>query len=189
MNESNCISFTDNELVKLSGQQTAYFECLYNRYEKKLLTYIKRISNFSDDEAQDILQESFISVWKNLYDFDTDLSFNSWIYRIVYHQTISHWRKSISYGKNKTLDVSELLHLTNVETLTNENNEEKVLKIMDLLPEKYKSVLILKYFEQKDYEEISDILKIPEGTVATNLNRAKKAFKEISIKFNISFFD
>lgn len=189
MKKQDCITFTDSELVSLSLKDTTYFECLYYRYENKLILYIKRISDFSDAEALDILQECFINVWRNLNDFDTDLSFNSWIYRIVHHQTVSHWRKSISYGKNKTIDVNLIQNLTSLEIINKDDNEEKVLKIMNLMPEKYKSVLVLKYFEQKDYEEISDILKIPEGTVATNLNRAKKTFKEIANKHKISFFD
>lgn len=189
MKKQDCIAFTDSELVSLSLKDTSYFECLYNRYESKLILYIKRISYFSDAEALDILQECFINVWRNLNDFDSDLSFNSWIYRIVHHQTVSHWRKSISYGKNKTVDVNLIQNLTSSESRNNDNNEENILKIMDLLPEKYKLVLVLKYFEQKDYVEISDILKIPEGTVATHLNRAKKAFKELSVKHKISFFD
>lgn len=187
----NCIEFTDNELVSKSIEETDYFACLYNRYEKKLLLYIQRISNLSDNQALDILQESFIKVWKNLHDFEPNLSFNSWIYRIVHHQTVSCWRKSVSFGKNKTVEfTTQDGELWNVEHQDKgQMQEEKVVQLLHLLPEKYSNVLILKYFEDKNYEEISDILKIPEGTVATNLNRAKKAFSELASQHNISFFD
>lgn len=191
MSKINCIEFSDSELVAKSIQDTSYFACLYERYEKVLLQYIRRISNVSEEEALDILQESFIKIWKNLNDFDPELSFSSWVYRIVHHQVISTWRKSISYGKNKTVDFEKELNSLN-DSHSEENSEEKeekVIKLLDLLPEKYKIVLILKYFENKDYEEISDILKIPEGTVATHLNRAKKSFSELSLKHHISFFD
>jgi len=186
----NCITLSDSELVEKSIHDTAYFKCLYERYEKKLLIYIHRLSNVTDEEALDILQESFIKIWRNLNDFDPELSFNSWIYRIVHHQTISEWRKSISYGKNKTVDFEKSLQYIPIDEVeTNyDKNEQKVMEILNLLPENYKVVLILKYFESKNYEEISDILKIPEGTVATNLNRAKKKFSELAAKNNISFF-
>jgi RNA polymerase sigma-70 factor (ECF subfamily) len=186
----NCITFSDSELVEKSIQDTAYFKCLYERYEKKLLIYIRRISNVTEEEALDILQESFIKIWKNLNDFDPDLSFNSWVYRIVHHQTISEWRKSISYGKNKTVDFEKSLQYISFEVDENQpvEQEQKVMEILSLLSENYKNVLILKYFESKNYEEISDILKIPEGTVATYLNRAKKKFSELAAKKNISFF-
>ncbi len=190
MKKINCITFSDSELVEKSIQDTAYFECLYERYEKKLLIYIRRISNVTEEEALDILQESFIKIWKNLNDFDPDLSFNSWVYRIVHHQTISEWRKSISYGKNKTVDFEKSLQYISFEVDENQpvEQEQKVMEILSLLSENYKNVLILKYFESKNYEEISDILKIPEGTVATYLNRAKKKFSELAAKKNISFF-
>lgn len=190
MKKINCITFSDSELVEKSIQDTAYFKCLYERYEKKLLIYIRRISNVTEEEALDILQESFIKIWKNLNDFDPDLSFNSWVYRIVHHQTISEWRKSISYGKNKTVDFEKSLQYISFEVDENQpvEQEQKVMEILSLLSENYKNVLILKYFESKNYEEISDILKIPEGTVATYLNRAKKKFSELAAKKNISFF-
>ena len=55
------------------------------------------------------------------------------------------------------------------------------------MPEKYREVLILKFLEEKDYREISDILKKPSGTVATLINRAKKSFYEMAKEENISF--
>ena len=61
--------------------------------------------------------------------------------------------------------------------------------ILPLLKLEYREVLVLKFLEDKSYEEISDILKIPEGTVATRINRAKKSFRELaSGKFDNSIF-
>lgn len=191
MKKDDCIEFTDEELVEKSILNTVHFACLYHRYEKKLINYIHRISNVTENEALDILQESFIKIWTNLNDFDQNLSFNSWVYRIVHHQTVSYWRKSISFGKQNRVNFeSHFEEHSNEETTSEiEEKEEKVLYLINLLPEKYKDVLILKYFEEKNYQEISDILKIPEGTVATNLNRAKKSFSELASKYHISFFD
>ena len=62
---------------------------------------------------------------------------------------------------------------------------EKVRKLIDKLPERYRAVLILKFLEEKSYEEISDILKIPGGTVATQLNRAKIQFKQLAIDHHL----
>ena len=191
LKKNECIAYTDRELVEKSISDTSFFACLYQRYENKLLRYIHHISNVSEEEALDILQESFIKIWKNLNDFDTDLSFSSWVYRIVHHQTISDWRKSVSYGKNKTVDFeTHLMHTSNEEyTSLVDEKEKKVLLLINQLPENYKAVLVLKYFEEKNYEEISDILKIPEGTVATYLNRAKKSFEALAQKQQITFFD
>lgn len=190
MAQIDCNAFSDSQLVNKSIDNQAYFACLYNRYEAKLLRYIHRLSDLSDDEALDILQEAFIKVWVNINDFDPELSFNSWIYRIVHHETISVWRKKTSFNKNNTLDFNKLNEtLTNDDELDNEEHEKKIQLLINLLPENYKSVLVLKFFEDKSYEEISDILKIPEGTVATRLNRAKKTFQELTEQHHISFFD
>lgn len=189
MKKTDCHRFSDKELILQALREKEFFACLYYRYESALLRYIKRISNFSDDESYDILQDSFIKIWKNLNDYDPELSFSTWAYRIVYHQTVTQWRKSISYGKNKVVDSRELLHISTPESSYSDENEKKIVQVMNLLPEKYKNVLILKYFEDKNYEEISDILKIPEGTVATHLNRAKSDFIRLAKTQQISFLD
>jgi RNA polymerase sigma-70 factor (ECF subfamily) len=66
----------------------------------------------------------------------------------------------------------------NVPDIDHEERAILTKEVLDQLSMKYKEVLILKYFEKKSYEEISDILKIPEGTVAVRMNRARKIFKE-----------
>ena len=65
---------------------------------------------------------------------------------------------------------------------TLEEQDRHIHEILDQLPLKYKEVLVLKFLESMSYEEISDILKIPEGTVATRINRAKKAFRKLTEK-------
>jgi RNA polymerase sigma-70 factor (ECF subfamily) len=192
MKKVPCTNIKDTELVSKSLQDADYFSCLYYRYEEKLTRYIRRISNISDEETADILQESFIKIWKNLNEYDTDMALSSWIYRIVHNQTISYWRKLKSYGKDNKISFDE--HFTNTEITGIDTSdiletEDKIQHIIRMLPENYQSVLILKYFEEKNYEEISDILRIPEGTVATRLNRAKKAFYKLSKTEHISFFD
>ena len=64
-------------------------------------------------------------------------------------------------------------------------SEEDFARHLETLPEKYRQVLILRYFEEMSYEEISDILKIPEGTVATRINRAKKAFASLGQLYSV----
>jgi len=189
----NCENISDEELVKKSLRNIDYFAYIYERYEKKLTRYILRISSFSLEEAEDILQEAFIKAWKNLNEFDGNLKFSSWIYRIVRNTTITEWKKSQSKGKDRKQNIDEELFLNlpsllNIEKEADQKfNKENIRKILQLMPEKYREVLILKFLEEKDYREISDILKKPSGTVATLINRAKKSFYEIAKEENISF--
>ncbi len=179
----NCKELNDHELVMKSLENLDYFSCLYRRYEGELLRYIVRISGIDGDEAQDVLQESFIKIWRNLNEFDKDLKFSSWIYRIVHNETVSQMRKKISYGKDKTIDAELCRNLLADETEPASALEGKIgkaLEILEYLPEKYRQVLVLKFLQQKSYEEISDILRIPLGTVAIRINRAKKSFRDLA---------
>lgn len=190
---NNCEEFSDEELVKKSIKNIDFFACIYDRYEKKLILYILRISNFSVFESEEILQESFIKVWKNLNEFDQSLKFSSWVYRIVHNVTITEWKKSQSKGKNKIQKINEELFVNlpakldlGVE-LNKKFDENNIRKVLSIMPEKYRDILILKFLEEKSYKEISDILKKPSGTVATLVNRAKKSFRQIVEQENISF--
>jgi len=189
----NCENMNDEELVKGSLQDVDYFVCIYERYEQKLIWYILRISSFSFEEAEDILQEAFIKAWKNLNEFDENLKFSSWIYRIVHNTTITEWKKSRSKGQDKRQELDEeifrnLPSSLDIEKEANQEfNKENIQKILQLMPEKYREVLVLKFLEEKDYQEISDILKKPNGTIATLINRAKKSFYQIAKEKNISF--
>ena len=186
----SCKDLNDNEIVAKSLENLDYFSCLYQRYEPEMMRYIHRIAGVDAEEAQDILQESFIKIWRNLNEFDSSLKFSSWVYRIVHNETISHIRKKKSYGKDNTRDVELYRNLLADESfLAGESDDQvpevsQIPQILHRLPNKYKDVLVLKFLELKSYEEISDILKIPEGTVAIRINRAKKHFRELAGKLS-----
>ena len=191
--EQICDQLSDNEIVKNSLANIDYFICLYNRYEKRLLHYIKRISRVSNEQAEDILQDSFIKIWKNLHDFDQSMKLSSWIYRIVHNETISYWRSEKAYGKDENVKLDENLYkntLYNFEEKEDmEQKEFYAHEVLDLLPLKYKTILILKFIEGMGYHEISDVLKISKGTVASRINRAKKRFIKAASENQISFIN
>ncbi|MBU4332335.1 sigma-70 family RNA polymerase sigma factor [Patescibacteria group bacterium] len=184
-------SKTDEELVALTLENQGYFLYLIKRYEKKLLNYIIRISGVSKEEAEDILQETFIKIYQNLNDFDTSLKFSSWAYRIAHNQTISNHRKNKARPQNIFLDPENdfLENLASDLDLKQEIDldflKKNINEILARIDEKYREILVLKFLEQKSYKEISDILKKPMGTVATLINRAKEQFREVAEKVNI----
>lgn len=175
---------SDSELVKMTLLDQDNFLYLVNRYEKKLLRFIQRISGLSLDDAQDLLQEVFIKVYQNLNDFDQSLKFSSWIYRIAHNQVISNYRKNKSRPQLSLFD----LDLESYENLVsdfdvNQSIDQKILrqkisKALEAIDLKYKEVLVLKYLEGRSYEEISDIIKKPVNTVGTLLRRAKKTLQK-----------
>ncbi|PLX12039.1 MAG: hypothetical protein C0598_06790 [Marinilabiliales bacterium] len=187
--EEVCKNLSDEEIIKKSLLEIDYFACLYNRYDKKLLRYIKRLSMTSEEEANDILQDSFIKIWRNINNYDSNLKFSSWVYRIVHNETVTHYRKNVSFGKNNTVKIDNSDNLDISEDDDAGNNEEHYIlthKVLQKMSLKYREVLVLSFLEKMSYTEISDVLKIPEGSVASRINRAKKMFKSIVEKENIS---
>jgi len=183
VSSAECLEKTDEQLVVLSLKNQEYYWCLMTRYEDKLLHYILKISNFGREDAEDILQEVFIKVYENLNDFDTSWKFSNWIYRITHNITISAYRKKKVNPQLVSWDYEGLNNLiestSNIEKDAFQNlSYEKILEIINRLPLKYKEVLILKFMENKDYQEISDILYKPMGTIATLIRRAKKVLQQ-----------
>jgi RNA polymerase sigma-70 factor, ECF subfamily len=174
---------TDEEIVKLTLENQEFFLHIIKRYKQKLFRYVMRISNLDLEEAEDILQEVFMKVYQNLNDFDDSLKFSSWIYRITHNQVISNFRKIKVRPQKATFDLDDDI----VKNIASELNlikdfdakilEENIAKVLDKLHDKYKEVLVLKFLEEKSYDEISDIIKKPTGTVGSLINRAKKEFK------------
>lgn len=180
----NCDEKSDNELVRLSLQNSANFYCLMKRYEKKLMTYVRNMTYLSEEDIADVVQNSFIKAFLHLNDYDCDLKFSAWIYRIVHNETvnflkISKTRLKLAIDEDNDEIVSWLTADTDIEKDAIANHHKECIKeTIDSLKSDYKEVLVLRFLEDKDYQEISDILQKPMGTVATLLSRAKSQFKE-----------
>lgn len=193
LNKTNCQEKSDEELVSLTLRDQDFFSCLVERYEEKLTRYIRRISAATREDAEDLLQEIFLKVYRNLNGFDPSLKFSSWIYRIAHNQVISGWRKTKSRPQVIKFEADEdfLKFIAADEDLAGDTERRftagEVRRIINQLDEKYKEVLVLKFLEGKDYQEISDILRKPLGTVATLINRAKKQFAKIVEERKIKF--
>lgn len=183
----------DEELVPLILQNQDLFLYIVRRYEEKLKRYISRISGLNKEDVEDLLQEVFIKVYQNLNDFDTSLKFSSWIYRIAHNETISNYRKlksrpvGISYDDDPAL-ANQLASKTNfVKEIEREYDTKVIRSVLSKMDKKYKEVLVLRFLEEKDYNEISDILQKPIGTVGAMINRGKRQFKDIVRRNQISF--
>jgi RNA polymerase sigma-70 factor (ECF subfamily) len=175
----------DKELVEMSLKNKDYFLLLITRYEAPLLRYIKRLSGLNHEDAEDVLQEVYIKTYLNLSSYNPKLKFSSWIYRITHNHTMSELRKRHSRPINY-IDPQDLVFIKSNSDILRETDSkldlEEVKKAIYSLKDKYKEVLILRILEEKEYQEIADILKKPMGTVSTLLNRALKKLNEIIIK-------
>ena len=120
-----------------------------------------------------------------LNNFDLNRKFSSWIYRIVHNETIDEIRrrKKVLYWPLETDFWGMFESKTDIEKeLSEKEMSEWLDSCVGELSEKYRSILVLYYFEEKSYKEISEILRISVGTVGTRLNRGKKLVKNLCDK-------
>lgn len=175
----NIADLSDEEVLKHCLTDRDFFAHIIERYEGKLRAYIGRKSNASSADQDDLLQNVFIKVYKNMKEFDPSLRFSSWIYRICYNEMIDWYRKEKREPKT-SFDADEALMYSlastddTTEVALSEERKRAIRSALSLLDQKYKDIIELRFYEEKSYEEIADILRIPPGTVAIHLSRAKK---------------
>jgi RNA polymerase sigma-70 factor, ECF subfamily len=174
---------TDQELVTRTLENKQAYAAIVRRYEAPLLRYITRMGCKDSDAAQDLLQEIFIKTYVHLNDFDHSLQFSSWIYRIAHNEIISSFRREKTRPSVLEQEKDFFLFEKVIDDLglpaeeTQMHSTAELQAAVDRLDLRSREIIILKFFEEKRYEEISDILHIPQGTVATLINRAKKKIK------------
>lgn len=180
MNENNQIQEkTDQELVELAKANPEFFGYLMERYKGPLFHYIRRLSRLSNEDIEDVLQEVFVKVYLNINDYEIGLKFSSWIYRITHNHVIDNFRKLSSRPKIADMEDEDWQRIVGSDNNTLKELEDKecaaiIKDCISNLPLKYREALILRFLEDKDYEEIMDILEKPKGTVATLLARGRK---------------
>src|SRR3989344_2204659 len=180
---SSLEDLTDQELIARAKDDPEMFGLLMDRYAEPLLRFIVRLTGWGTNEAEDILQETFIKTYRYLNSYDPGLKFSSWIYRIAYNQAIDALRHEQARPFMKSLPVEEVAHLladqTDLEAeFLKQEAFEKLQTAIYALPLKYREVLVLRFLEEKDYDEITDILQKPKGTVATLIRRGRKLLFE-----------
>jgi RNA polymerase sigma-70 factor (ECF subfamily) len=160
---------------------TDMFGPLIIRYEKKLFRYGRRFLS-NPDNITDLVQDIFIKTYENLRDFEPERSFSPWIYRIAHNVFVNALKKQqgsrlvfVDFDTFTRHPVYEDPLETEKERQELQNEIEVCLEKID---QKYKEVIILHYFEELGYKEISEVLHIPIGTVGIRLRRGKESLKE-----------
>ncbi len=163
-----------NELKQKESQARA-FEVLVNTYKERLYWHIRRIV-LNHDDADDVLQNTFIKVYRNIEGFKGDSKLYSWMYRIATNESLTFLKQ-----KSKKLGVSdEELKMTMIENLQSDVYFEgseiqlKLQQAMATLPDKQKLVFTMKYFQEMKYEEISEVLETSVGALKASYHLAVK---------------
>lgn len=169
---------SDEMVVKnvCSSDQELY-SVLVARYQEKLLRYVTYLIH-DEQKAKDVVQEAFIKAFINLKGFDTSKKFSSWIYRIAHNEAmnvVKKYQKEVRLPEDFEIESEDDMEADFVQ----QEMGEEVRAYLSELPVIYAEPLMLRYLEDKTYDEISYILRIPVGTVGTRINRAKKIMKQI----------
>lgn len=176
MNEA--IKLTDEEIVeKVRGDDRDLYSVIIERYKKKLLRYATNLVH-DEDKASHIVQDSLVKAYINLNGFNTKKKFSSWIYRIVHNEAMNVIKKH----QKEVLIPDDFDFESDEDVMKNFEQKETAIyveKCLNSIPIMYSEPLSLYYLDEKSYEEISDILRIPMGTVAIRMSRAKKLMKHI----------
>ncbi len=169
---------TDEALVTAVQEGDVFaFEYLVKRYQKRLHAFAVRVVR-DDQAAQDIVQESFISLYKTIDRVDLTKKFSTYVFSITRNKAISYLRtikKQVSLEDVVLIDEDESLY----ERLTAAEDRLTVRKALAKLEDKYRKVIRLYYFDDLSYEQIGRAMKVPVNTVRTHLFRAKEALRKL----------
>jgi len=173
--------FSDEEIIeKVRSRDQELYTVIVDRYQNKLLRYATNLIK-DEPKAVDVVQESFIKAFINLNGFDLKKNFSSWIYRIVHNEVMNSVKKY-----QKEIIIPDGVDFQSDEDIENDFEKKEIIakveKCLGEMPLLYSEPLTLRYIEEKSYEEISEILRIPMGTVATRVSRAKLLMKHICQK-------
>lgn len=161
--------------LKSKDTQSSAFEVLVSTYKERLYWHIRRIV-LNHDDADDVLQNTFIKVYRNIDGFKGDSKLFSWMYRIATNESLSFLKQKSRKQGLSDEDYQDKV-IENLEADVYFEGDEiqmKLQKAIATLPEKQKLVFNMKYFDELKYEEISEILETSVGGLKASYHLAKK---------------
>jgi len=165
-------------MARVADNDLDAFNELVNLYKSKLFTMLVRMVGTAE-EAEDLLQETFVRVWEHRRSFDNRYCFSTWVYTIAMNLGKNELRKrkkvrflSLFDRENNPIDVEDPAaeHTGGIGVLI----ERAVAK----LPQRYREAFVLRDLQELSYEEIGEVLRVPVGTVKSRVNRARNLLKD-----------
>ena len=171
-------NYNEKEIIALLQEPTRQreaFECIVKEYSEQLYWQIRRLV-FSHDDANDILQNTFIKAWINIDYFRGDAKMSTWLYRIALNECLTFLNKQRATNQLSIDEADkELLNKLESDTYFDGDDTQKIfLQAIHTLPEKQQIVFNLKYFKEMKYEEISEIVGTSIGALKASYHHAVK---------------
>jgi len=176
-------------LAATLNRDEAAFRELVRRYQNQITNYVYRMLD-DYDRAVDLAQETFVRVYKNADRYQATFSFSTYIYRIAHNLAISDLRQrkrrrmvplpffSDKDGEEIEVEIEDKKQMMADDKMIAAERSAAVTRAIASLPEKYRAALVLCDIEEKSYEEISEVLDLPVGTVKSRINRARNLLKD-----------
>lgn len=181
----------DSEILeKFSSEKTRHegFNLLLNKYQQKIYWHIRRLV-IDHDDADDLVQETFVKVWKNLDKFRSDSKLYTWVYRIATNESITFLNKKKQRNNTPLDEVSDELAETLVASsyFNGDKIQMKLQQALLTLPEKQRLIFNMKYFDDLKYEEISEITGTSVGALKASFHIAVKKVEVFMLNEDITF--
>ncbi|KEQ30421.1 RNA polymerase sigma factor [Pedobacter antarcticus] len=181
----------DQEILakfSVEGTRNEAFNLLISAYQEKIYWHIRRLV-INHDDADDLVQEVFIKVWKNLDKFRSDSKLYTWIYRIASNESITFLNKKKQQNNTPLDEVSEELKesLVAASYFNGDQIQLKLQQAILSLPEKQRLIFNMKYYDELKYEEISQILGTTVGALKASFHIAVKKIETFMLNEDISY--
>ena len=161
----------------LAGDKQAYAHII-NKYKNQLYATILRMTKHPQD-AQDLVQDAFIKVYRNLDKYDASGSFSSWLYRVAINHCMDEFRKKSHSTVQVEIDETKVVNREHPEVVFLKKEKSRQLeRLISTLPEDERLIILLRYINEISYEEIGEMMDVPLSTVRNKLHRAKKKMRE-----------
>ena len=135
---------------------------------------------YNEDLAKDLSQETFIKTWKYVTEGKEIKNIKAFLYRVAVNLIIDHSRKKVTLVMDDLKEKEASLRLYSMESTMIDNFETKeIIAMLDILDEKYRQVIVMRYIDQLSPPEIADVLKISTNAVSVKLNYALKKLREV----------
>ncbi len=169
---------TDAELLAIFRKDDSRhyaFNLLVRQYQRKLYAFIRRMVT-DHDEAQDVLQNTFIKAWTGLENFRADSQLYSWLYRIAHNECLNHLRKMKRglFVSNDTVIEQLTTTLDSSEHFNGDLIQKKLQNAVMRLPDKQRAVFTMRYFEGMKYETMSEVTGTSVGALKSSYHIAVK---------------
>jgi RNA polymerase sigma-70 factor, ECF subfamily len=180
------MQLSDEELIgnlKNENTRNVAFSHLVNKYQERLYWHIRKIV-LNHDDSDDVLQNTFLKIWKNMDSFREESSLFTWMYRIATNESLTFVNSQKRSQTTPFQDVSDYLknRMEADEYFDGSDIQKKLQQAILTLPDKQRLVFNMRYFEEIPYQKMSEILDTSVGALKASFHHAAKKVEEFITK-------